>query len=165
MKACKVGLLAVLGMVVFCSYAQALFIGSGISNITAGRLVPGLNGTIGTNNFLVSGFATGVKSDVHYHSGYQLGLLWRAYNGKIVGRPLRLFIGPGFHYAKRGLSNVGDTQITEQSDFAWGLSVRNEFKLLGPITFYSEVLLGIEGLALIFNNFRTVAQFGIGVSL
>lgn len=139
------------------SSAQAFFIGSGLSNVTSGRVIPGVSGSVGTQNFLVSGYMTGLNTDVHYHSAYQLGLLWNTFSGKLLGRSMEIFAGPGFNFSKHGVSNVGDTQIVEHSDFVWGIAIRNEFKLLGPIAFYTEVLMGIEGLAFVFNNFRTTA--------
>ncbi len=129
-----------------------LFIGTGVTNITGGRIVPALHTGYDSSQFALTLTSVGVKNSVYYHSGYLLNLFSQTEMGDFWWGKLRAGIGGGVHFAKRSYTDGSHSET--KSDFALGPSMRATWEFL-PSTFLGiEALYGIRGV----NTLALVSQ-------
>lgn len=145
--------------------ASAIMVGTGVSTVTEGRLVPSLNLGIDTSkDWTLSGMIGGVATDAYYCNGYMANMTRRYNFGKFGFGSLEAGLGYGLAYTRRGFlpdpKGAPDKVETDQ-DYSVGPAFRVAFKPFDRVYVGFEMLMGL-GWGVLGNGWSDTGILAIG---
>lgn len=141
----------------------AVQLGLGLSSSMSGRMVPGIELGLGSEKWLGTINAVGVKSGYYYHSNYSASFFrtWEA--GSLFWGDMRSGVGGGLMFAQRGFQDENSTVNRKKSDFAAGPAYFLQWHFAGPIYLKLDMIWGLRGLSqMIGLNGQDVVFLSIG---
>lgn len=145
------------------AYAKKYSIGTGMSSVTQGRIVPLLD--IGFDNkkeqFRLN--SIGVQNEVYYHSSYKLSyyrkLPWPFYNDEKI-----IFgYGLGALYSKRGYKASKSASIKHREDWLVGANFRFQFDFFKNFYFALDSFYATKTTGGLFLSFQNENTLSLGV--
>lgn len=150
----------ILGTLLLVSEGRAdVLLGTGMSSVTKGRVVPALYAGIDNGSSVYSFYAIGVQTEIYYHSAYKISY----YLQQAVGQNKRVGFGIGTHYSVRGYRNDKDSKEEKVTDFTLGPGFRFCFDISNSIFFSLETVYGIRSLMPLFLSFQNTNSMNFGV--
>ena len=146
------------------AWPQSYFVGTGMSKVTQGRLIPLLQ--VGVDNQMLQFQFTslGISNELYYHSNYKASVLIKK---NWANTPMLSGVasgyGLGLMHSKRGYREDTDEDLKEREDTLLGSVFRIEWNIASRFyisldSFYASK--GFLPIALSFQNENTVA-FGM----
>ena len=141
-------------------------LGVGMTSAMGGRNIPSLAGGFKGSKWEFTGFATGVQSELYYHSAYGLNAYRHWKSGSILGGTVNSGFGLGVIYASRGFQDLGSTDEEIKSDFAAGPAFEVQWLFVGPLYFRLEAMYGLRNFnAHVALNAQDFVHLSLGFSL
>jgi len=142
---------------------SSIDLGSGISSVTSGRMVPGLNVGYTSSNWALSINSIGVSSSYYYQSSYSMNYFWTWQSDQLFWGRTTSGFGFGALYSQRGFQDEGSTTQEVKSDYGLGPSFRVRWFFAQPIYMNMEMLWGLRGTANLALNGQDFIMFSVGV--
>lgn len=112
----------------------------------SGRMVPGLEFGLGSENWRGTVSTIGVNNGYYYHSSYTANFFraWKA--GELFWGEIESGVGGGMNYAVRGFKDEGGTEETQKSDVVVGPAFFVQWQLAGPVYLKIDMLWGLRSV-------------------
>jgi len=143
--------------------SASIEIGAGLSNATSGRVIPGISLSYSASDWALSGFSTGVQSEVAYQSTFA-GSYFRTWKAGDFAGVVTAGFGAGGFYTKRGFKDGALAQEESSDDWGFGPSFRVNWSPTEMLFLNVEGIYGLKVLGphLAF-NFQDLVNFTLGV--
>lgn len=140
-----------------------VLIGTGVSNVTQGRVSPMLYGGIDQPKWAVLASALGVNHPLYYQSTYQIGAYLQSEFGEFIWGEIRAGAGLGILYSSRGYREDVDLAVQERDDIVFGPVMRVRWDV-APMSFIGvESLYGVRSVNTLALSFQHVTNLVLGV--
>lgn len=137
-----------------------------MTSAMGGRHIPSVAGSYRGSQWEFTGFATGVQSEIYFHSAYGLSIYRHWKSGSIWSGPISSGFGLGVIYATRGFQDQGSTTEETKDDFAAGPAFEVQWFILGPMYLRLEALYGLRDIgAHAALNAQDFVHLSLGFSL
>ena len=134
-------------LVVPLTVKASVYLATGSSSVTRGRVVPILYGGYDFENFGFSASSTGVKTDLYYSNYYELNGYWVYKPTDFLGGELRSGVGIGLQYTHEVFrESVGDTDYKIEDSYQYGLAFKIFQVYWESFFFGMENLFGFNGV-------------------
>lgn len=147
------------------SFANAsLEIGSGMSSMIGGRVIPAFDLAITTTDRAYTFLSTGVQSSYYYQSSYQLGYYKIWSSGSFLGGDIQSGVGASIAYSLRGFQDQNSTTETKATDYLGGPALRMNLSY-GFIYINMSIVFGLRSLTqhLIGLTYQDISSLSFGV--
>ena len=129
---------------------------------TSGRVIPALSLSTELRSYLLTGFSTGVRTRVYYHSAWSLALHTRFLPAE---RGVDSWIGLGVYAAQRGYRESPTEKLTVTQDALFGPSFRVGWSPHERFQIWAGCIFGVGKLShLILLAPQDMSSVGIGVN-
>lgn len=140
-------------------------VGLGSSSFTSGRMIPALNLSYDSSDYVFSFMSTGTASKLYYFSGYTFGMYSSKEIGQVFGSPVTGGLGAGGFYSKMGYRETVDDDLEEASDAGLGPGFRLSWVFFDPFYMSIEGIFGVTTipLYLLYLSTQDIVVFSIGL--
>lgn len=150
-------------LLISCQAFSAVEVGTGLTSVFRGRIVPSMNLATSTDSWAFTGWSAGVQNDFYYHSAYGLHFFLMRKAGTMFGSDVRFGAGLGAMYSERGFQDLDSTEEITNSEWLAGPAFRVNWTFLEYFFVNFDATYGLRDIgAHLTLNFQDMIAFSIG---